>query len=52
MAHSNQLARVLRLLEDEQRNKFYGKISVLLKAGNIVQVEVQETILTDEGVSV
>jgi hypothetical protein len=41
-----QVRRVLRLLEDSQRREFYGTVTVLVKKGAIVQVEVAETVLT------
>ncbi len=47
MAQSNQLLRLVQFLEDEQRRKFFGTVKLLLKAGNIVQIEISETVLTE-----
>jgi hypothetical protein len=47
MSPSDQIRRLTRFLEDEQRRKFFGSVKLLLKNGNIVQIEVSETVLTE-----
>jgi hypothetical protein len=42
-----QLERLTRFLEDEQRRKFFGTITLRFKSGVIVQVDKNETLLTE-----